>query len=181
MAETALASPFSNYPPYPAALPLESQNTAEMKRLQAVRLYGSGRPVSDIVDVTGCVESSLRRWVGHYKERGIAGLQTNYQGRAQNASKLTEAQRADLNERLRQYRPDQLLPSEIRISTGKFWAVSDLEIVVEQWYGVSYQDRGSYRNLLHRCGFSYQRAERVYKSRPSEADIAEFEAQLEKK
>ena len=159
----------------------ESRDTAEMKRLQAVRLYGSGRSVSDIIDVTGCTESSLRRWVHCYREQGLMGLRTDYSARSQNASKVTEAQPVDLQQRLHQYRPDQILSPEIRIRSGKFWTVSDLAIAVEQWYGAIYRDRGSYRNLLHRCGFSYQQAERVYKSRPSGAEIAEFEAELEKK
>lgn len=159
----------------------ECRDITEMKRLQAVRMYGGGRAVSDIMDVVGYAESSLRRWVQDYRQQGLRGLQTDYGKRAQNASKLTEAQRADLQQRLHQHRPDQIMPPQIRIRAGKFWTVSDLAIVVERWYGVSYKDQGSYRNLLHHCGFSYQRTERVYKSRPSEAAIAEFEAQLEKK
>lgn len=158
-----------------------SDDAAEMKRLQAVRLYGSGRPVTDIMDVTGCTESSLRRWVHQYSKQGLSGLRTDYSARSQNSRKLTEAQCADLQRRLHHYRPDQILAPEVRIEHGQFWTVSDLAIAVEHWYGILYQDRGSYRSLLHRCGFSYQKAERVYKSRPSEAEIAEFEAELEKK
>jgi len=160
---------------------MESRDATEIKRMQAVRLYGSGRTVSDIIDVTGCTERSLRRWVNHYGEKGLMRLQTDYSARSQNASKLAETQQADLQQRLHQYRPDQVLSPEIRNSSGRFWTVSDLAIAVEEWYGVIYQDRGSYRNLLHRCGFSYQKTEKVYKSRPSEVEIAEFEAELEKK
>lgn len=160
---------------------MESRDTTEVKRLQAVRLYGSGRAVSDIMDVTGCTERSLRRWAQHYSEKGLVGLRTDYSARSENASKLSAAQQADLQQRLHQYRPDQILAPAVRINSGRFWTVSDLAIAVEEWYGVSYRDHGSYRNLFHRCGFSYQKAERVYKSRPSEAEIAEFEADLEKK
>ncbi len=31
-----------------------------------------------------------------------------------------------------------------------------------------------------RCGFSYQRTEQIYKSRPSVQEVADFEAELEK-
>lgn len=158
-----------------------SRDTSELKRLQAVRLYGSGRAVADIIEVTGCSESSLRRWVHQYREQGLSGLRTAYSTRSQNSHKLSEAQCADLQQRLQYYRPDQLLAPDVRIEHGQFWTVSDLAIAVEQWYGIIYTDRGSYRNLLYRCGFSYQKAERVYKSRPSEADVAQFEAELEKK
>lgn len=158
-----------------------SRDATELKRLQAVRLYGSGRAVADIIEVTGCAESSLRRWVHQYGDHGLSGLRTDYSSRSQNSRKLSEAQCADLQQRLRDYRPDQLLSPEVRLEHGQFWTVSDLAIAVEHWYGIVYTDRGSYRNLLHRCGFSYQKAERVYKSRPSEAEVAQFEAELEKK
>jgi len=111
------------------------------------------------------------------QQTGLPALRSNWS--TQNASKLTDEQRADLRTRLREYRPDQLLPADIRLSEGWFWTVSDLILVVEQWYGVSYQDAGSYRNLFARCGLSYHRAEQVRKSRPSEAEVAAFEAELE--
>jgi transposase len=98
-----------------------------------------------------------------------------------NASQLTEAQRAELRERLHQYRPDQVLAASQLHSSGQFWTVVDLKNVVQHWYGVAYADMGSYRRLLHRCGFSYQRAERIYKSRPGAQVVADFEAELEKK
>ena len=159
----------------------QTDNVGELKRLQAVRLYGSGQSVAAIKDMTGCAESSIREWVQAYKRDGLAGLRAHYEQSAYNASKLSQAQRADLRERLHNYRPDQVLSPTQRHSQGAFWTVSDLHIVVEQWYSVVYRDGEAYQQLFHQCGFSYQRAERVYKSRPSEADIAAFEADLEKK
>ena len=159
----------------------QTQRAVELKRLQAVRLYGSGMTVQQIMAITGCAESSIRAWARAYKREGMTALQPHYEHSARNASKLTEGQRTDLQQRLQQYRPDQVLATDLRVSQGQFWTVSDLQVVVERWYGVVYQDHGSYRHLLHRCGFSYQRAERVYKSRPNQSDIADFEAELEKK
>lgn len=159
----------------------QTQRAGDLKRLQAVRLYGSGMAVEQITDIVGCGESSIRAWVQDYKREGMSAMQAHYDQSAQNASKLSTAQRADLQQRLHQYRPDQVVAANLRVSQGQFWTVSDLQVVVEQWYGVVYNDLGSYRHLLHRSGFSYQRAERVYKSRPREADIADFEAELEKK
>jgi len=157
----------------------QTRNVYELKRLQAVRLYGSGMPIGQIMDIHTCGESSVREWVQKYQQSGLAALYSHRSN--QNASKLTREQQADLRTRLHSYRPDQVLPAEVRQSTGRFWTVSDLKLAVEQWYGVTYQDAGSYRNLFKRCGFSYQRAERVFKSRPSAADVAAFEADLEKK
>jgi transposase len=159
----------------------QTGSVAELKRLQAVRLYGSGTGMGQIRDITGCAESSIREWVQDYKREGLAGLRPHYERSAQNASKLTAAQRADLNERLHAYRPDQVLAPTLRLSQGQFWTVSDLHLALEAWYGVVYNDPGTYRDLLAACEFSYQRAERVYKSRPSQAEVADFEAELEKK
>jgi transposase len=157
----------------------QTRDVHELKRLQAVRLYGTGMSIGQIMDIHNCGESSIREWVQKYQQTGLPALRSHWS--TKNASKLTGEQQTDLRTRLHEYRPDQLLPAEVRVSAGQFWTVSDLMLVVEQWYDVTYQDAGSYRNLFKRCGFSYHRAERVYKSRPSEADLAEFEAELEKK
>ena len=157
----------------------QTRDVHELKRLQAVRLYGTGMAIAHIKDIHHCGESSIREWVHKYQQQGLPSLRSQWS--TQNASKLTSEQLADLRARLQQYCPDQLLPAEVRQSSGPFWTVSDLKLVVERWYGVTYQDAGSYRNLFKRCGFSYRRAEQVYKSRPREAEVAEFEAELEKK
>src|SRR5574341_1192568 len=148
----------------------QSRDRHEIKRLQAVRLYGSGRSMATILNiVVGTSESSIRQWAQHYREEGIAGLRSKWQGN--NARKLSHAQRAELRERLQQKSPEQW-----RMSEGHFWTVSDLEMAVQQWYGVSYRSPRSYVSLLHECGFSYQRTEKVYRSRASERENADFEA-----
>lgn len=151
-----------------------TRDVHELKRLQAVRLYGNGMDMETIREMVGCGESSIRQWVQQYQTSGQKGLRSHWRGG--NANKLSEAQRAELRQRLHQYRP-----RDLHISRGEFWTVSDLSVAVERWYGVVYQSQDSYADLLHACGFSYQRAERGYRSRPQEADIAAFEAELEKK
>jgi len=95
--------------------------------------------------------------------------------------KLSREQRSDLKKRLDAYRPDQVIEPELRISQGQFWTVSDLSLVVERWYAVSYRCRDSYVALLHECRFSQQQTERVYRSQPDVRVVADFEAWLEKK
>ena len=154
-------------------------NVHELKRLQAVRLYGSGVELADIVDTVGQGERSMWRWVSDYRRDGLSGLQPGWAG--QNAAKLSAAQRATIKSKVESYRPDQLLPRDVRVSQGEFWTVSDLQVAVKTWYGVEYASEDSYRTLLHEAGLSYQRTEGVYRSKPSQATIAEFEAGLEKK
>jgi putative transposase len=158
---------------------VEANNVQELRRLQAVRLYGEGKPVQEILNMVGGSWRSLMDWCQRYRAEGIAGLASKYQG--QNAAKVTHQQRRELAEKLRQYRPDQVIPAEIRISQGKFWTISDLKIVVKEWYGVTYQSDTSYRNLLHTSRFSLQMPESRYRHRPDDLTVAEFEAEVEKK
>jgi transposase len=106
-------------------------------------------------------------------------LKSHWQG--ENALKLSREQRADLKQRLHAYRPDQVIAPDMRVSQGIFWTVSDLRIVVKTWYEVEYRTDDSYRTLLHESGLSYQRTEKVYRSRPDEQTVADFESELEKK
>ena len=62
---------------------------------------------------------------------------------------------------------------------GQFWTVEDLIEAVRKQYGVEYKSHTSYTNLLSLCGFSYQKAEKIFKSR-SQTKVADFEEQLEK-
>ena len=98
-----------------------------------------------------------------------------------NNAKLTPAQRVEVIERVKTYRPDQLLPAEVRISRGEFWTVSDLQIGVQRWYGVTWRSTNSYRAVLHESRLSVQQVENTYRSRPNDLTVAEFEARLEKK
>jgi transposase len=156
-----------------------TRDAYELKRLQAVRLYGSGVPSEQIRQLVGCGERSIRQWSQCYQQAGLTGLKSHWQG--ENALKLSRAQRSDLKQRLQQWQPNQIISAEVRISQGQFWTVSDLQIVVEQWYGVRYVTRDSYQTLLQECGFSYQHTEKVYRSQPDAQTVADFEAALEKK
>lgn len=157
----------------------QTRDVRELRRLQAVRLYGQGVATQTIMELVQCSDRRIREWSQKYKQSGVVGLSSHWQG--ENALKLKREQRADLRQRLHQYRPDEVIRSDLRISQGQFWTVSDLEIVVEMWYEVRYQTEVSYRNLFHECGFSYQRTEAVYRSRPDGQTVSDFEADLEKK
>jgi len=157
----------------------QTRDAYELRRLQAVRLYGSGVATRDIMSVVNCSDRRIREWSQQYGQQGVEGLKSHWQG--ENALKLSREQRAALKDRLQFYRPDQVIAEHVRVSRGQFWTISDLQIVVKTWYGVEYRTPDSYRTLLHECGFSYQRTEQVYRSRPSDQEVADFEAALEKK
>lgn len=150
----------------------------ELKRLQAVRLYGTGEAVETIQKLVGCGPASPRQWASVYRQGGLVALHTIWA--SGNANKLTDEQRQDLFAKVEQYSPEQIIAPEMRVERGVFWTVSDLHIVVEQGYGVTYDSPTSYRKLLHACGLSYQKVEKVYRSQPGAVQLADFEAELEK-
>jgi transposase len=156
----------------------QSKHGPTRSRYQAVRLYGKGYEVCEILDITGCSRSSLMEWCHRFLAQGAEGLQD--QRRGGNRAKLSPVQLRDLSERLHQYTPAQVLGPHASSPSGLFWTVEDLQRVLEAWYEVSYSGRPSYTTLLARCGFSYQRPAKVYKSR-QEHKVMDFEEQLEKK
>jgi transposase len=155
-----------------------TRDVRELKRLQAVRLYGTGERVETIQKLVGCGPVSPAQWAVEYRRGGLAALKSHWA--VGNAQKLTDEQRRDLFEKMEQYEPQQGIVPEVRVERGSFWTVSDLQIVIEQWYGVSYHSPTSYRNLLHASGLSYQKVEKVYRSQPGAVQLADFEADLEK-
>lgn len=150
---------------------------ATRTRCQAVRLYAEGYSSKGILAIARCSYESLMNWWRSYREQGISGLEDKRNGG--NRALLTTEQRAELRELVHTYTPVQLLGAESAIADGQFWSVPDLETVVMQRYQVRYSSLNSYRSLFKECGFSYQRSQKVYRSR-SEAKVAEFEEQLEK-
>lgn len=160
-----------------AALKQAEQQTkrpSELRWMQAVRLFGSGMDVEQVMEVTGLSERTIQRQAARYREAGVAGLRERRLGG--NRALLTDEQRTEIAEKLHQYRP-----VDLKVSERTYWTVSDLAVVVEQWYGVVYKALDGYYDLLHASGFSLQRSTTVYRHQPSAAALAEFEAGLEKK
>jgi transposase len=146
-------------------------------RYQAVRLYAEGYGVAQISAITGCHRARLMEWCRKYGEQGVNGLLDHRGG--DHRSHLNTAQMKDLCERLHQYSPRDVMGGATATSSGQYWTVRDLAQVIARWYGVTWRSGASYQAVFKHCGFSYQRTEKVYKSRRSE-QVADFEAELEK-
>jgi len=157
----------------------ETREAITLRRLQGVRMYGSGLDMALIQQVTGAARRTVDDWVQAYRAKGVAGLCPGWRGG--NNRKLTIEARRDLTTKLSQMTVTQALNEEERGNDSQFWTIEALERAVEKWYGVRYQSRESYRRLLVEAGLSVQQPEGIYRSRPSEAVIAEFEADAEKK
>lgn len=156
----------------------QAKGGATRTRLQAVKLYLQRYPVSEILEITGCSRTSLMEWCSKYRGGGIAMLEDHRGGPIR--AKLRLGQVEELSQKLRQYKPYDLLGPAAHTPSGQYWTVEDLAQAVEKWYGVTWKSRTSYHDLLDQCGFSYQRTEKVYKSR-REREVAEFEAMVEKR
>lgn len=153
------------------------KDAATSKKLLSIRLYGTGRPVATILELFGGSRSSLMNWCRQYQEAGGSGLTDKRVGG--NSRKLTMSHRAELQERVHRYTPRQVLGAETATSSGQHWTAGDLQAALYKWYGVIYHSPSSYWLLLGKCGLSYQRTEKIFKSR-SEFKVADFEEQLEK-
>lgn len=156
-----------------------ADDAQEQRRWQAVRLYGEGWRVDDIEAITGCSETSLRRWARQYRQQGVDGLRSQWRGG--NRARLSAVQREQVKATVQQTRPDQVLGAQQRRRELPFWTVEDVMVLVEQRYGVRWHSRTSYLTLLHECGLRVQRVNKQYRSRPSAQTIADAQATLEKK
>lgn len=154
-----------------------TKDAATRTRYQAVILYTQGYPVEEICRITGCHRTSLMEWCRKYRQQGEAGL-TDHRGGPHRA-KLSAAQVDELQRKLGVYTPRDLFGPETHTASGQHWTVEDLAHSTQQWYAVVWASRSSYHRLLARCGFSYQRTEKVYKSR-RQRSVSDFEAQVEK-
>jgi transposase len=145
-------------------------------RLQAVRLYGSAYPLAQVQEIAGCSRTALMDWTRRYRSHGVAGLADRRLGG--NRAKLTPPQRQTVHAYLQQYTPRQLFGPDAATADGQFWTVPDLKRAVKMWFGVAWSSLTSYISLLNDGNFSYQRTQKVYKSR-READVMVFDEVLE--
>ncbi len=146
-------------------------------RYQAVRLYGSGYPLAEVMQITGCSRTSLLEWCRAYRHYGVAGLVDQRNGG--NSAKLSASELERLANQLHQYKPNQLFAAGEYTGNGEFWQVADVAQLLQRQYGVSYKSPNSYRTVLKRCGLSCQRPAQQYQSR-SETKVMAFDEALEK-
>ena len=129
------------------------------------------------------VQLDTRNWTRAYPERGLTAWRDHRQGG--NRARLTPEQIEAVQTQLHRFAPAQLLGAvrDNCVGDGQFWNVPDLARLLERDFGVIYDSLTSYRTLMQlmqKCGLSYQRPAKQYKSH-SEVKVMDFEEQLEKK
>lgn len=159
------------------AAQLSSEDAASALRYQAVRLYGLGYAVATIQEICECGLPSIWEWNRKYHSQGVTGLIDQRQGG--NRAALQPLELEALHGWLHAYKPKQLLGPDEYSGNGEFWSLAALACLVEKRFGVRYQSLTSYRNLLVKCEFSYQRTTQQYQS-CSPSKVMAFEEELEK-
>jgi len=154
-----------------------SEDAASALRYQAVRLYGLGYAVATIQEICACGLPSIWEWNRKYHSQGVAGLVDQRQGG--NHAGLQPLQRETLHGWLHEYKPNQLLGTIDHQGNGEFWSLTAVAYLVEKRFGVRYKSRTSYRNLMVKCEFSYQRTTQQYQSCSLDKGMA-VEEELEK-
>lgn len=159
------------------AAQMSSEDAASAKRYQAVRLYGLGYAVETIQEICECGLPSLWEWNRKYHAQGVTGLVDQRQGG--NRAALQPWALEALHGWLHTYKPNQILGPDEYSGNGEFWSLAALACLVEKRFNVRYQSLTSYRNLLAKCDFSYQRTTQQYQS-CSPYKVMAFEEELEK-
>lgn len=120
----------------------ETTDVRELKRAVSVKLGVGGMAAEAVGAVLQVTPRAVRKWQRRYEREGVAGLQVRNRG---SESYLGVEQRHEL---------DAWLEAQ---ETLTLEAVRD---EIEARYGIVYQSKQSYYELLEASGFSYHRTEK---------------------
>ena len=145
----------------------------EYIRVHAVLLKKKGYSLKEIIDITGKSLVAIQGWITDYNKRGVDGLLTQKRAVAPRA-KLSNKEKDHVKQIITDHKPQELG------YTGDFWSVPIVKQLVKDEYGVTYETAKAYRDLLHYCGFSYQKAEFIDRRKNNQSQ-GHFKKQFEKK
>lgn len=114
----------------------------ELKRALAVKMRLQGMKHDKIQAVLGVRSSYISRWESRYRQQGVAGLHSKYQG---SQGYLTQTQRQEVTDSIRQQ------------SHRSLWELMDY---IQKHYGVVYSSLQSYYDLLKQAGMSWHRGKK---------------------
>ena len=119
-----------------------SADVREVKRGLSVKMVESGWSPAAVSELLNVSEPYISKWKGRYEAEGAAGLRVGYQG---SEGYLTEAQREAV----------------VRwIGGQETLSVEELRDYLETTFGVVYQSKQSYYDLLSAGGMSYHKSEK---------------------
>jgi putative transposase len=139
----------------------ETTDVRELKRALSVKLSEGGMKTEAIGEVLQVTPRAVRKWRRRYEREGVAGLQVRYRG---SESYLSVEQRRELEDWLGGQ--ETLTLEEVRDE-------------IEARYGLVYQSKQSYYDLLDASGLRYHRTEKSNPKR-DEAQVLERREEIKK-
>ncbi len=125
-----------------AALIEETKDARELKRALSVKMVMSGMAATQVGELLQVTPQYVRKWQGRYAMEGVDALRLGYRG---SESYLSEEQRQEIEE---------------WIGAHETVTVEAVRDYLEAQYGVVYQSKQSYYDLLEAGGMSYHRSEK---------------------
>jgi putative transposase len=137
---------------------IDSPEGREIKRAVAVKMVIQGFKTKDICELLEVSNSFVSKWKTTYENEGAEGLRLHYKG---GTGFLTEAQREEVI---------------IHLKDKTHYSVEALSAWVEQRYGVVYQSKQSYYDLLKEAGLTWHRTQAVNPKRDEDEVLLKREA-----
>jgi putative transposase len=139
----------------------ETTDVRELKRAVSVKLGAEGMATEAIGAILQVTPRAVRTWRRRYEREGVEGLQVRYRG---SESYLRVEQRQELEDWL---------------GVQETITVEEVRDELEARYGIVYQSKQSYYDLLDASGLSYHRTEKGNPKR-SEAQVRERREEIKK-
>jgi putative transposase len=139
----------------------ETTDVRELKRAVSVKLREGGMPTEAIGEVLQVSVRTVRAWHQRYEREGVEGLRGHYRG---SESYLSVEQRQAM---------EDWLGAQATIT------VEEVRDELEARYGIVYQSKQSYYDLMAASGLSYHRTEKGNPKR-NEAQVLERREEIKK-
>jgi len=139
----------------------ETKDARELKRALSVKMGLGGRATVDIGELLHVTPRYVRKWRGRYEREGVGALRVGYRG---SESYLSVEQRRELEDWL---------------GAQETVTVEEVRDYIEAHYGVVYQSKQSYYEVLEASGLSYHRTEKGNPKR-NEAQVLERREEIKK-
>jgi putative transposase len=129
---------------------IDSKEGRKVKRAVAVKMVLLGFKTQEICDVLAVSDSFVSKWKTIYENEGAKGLLLHYQG---SKGFLTEHQRNEII---------------FYLKCRTHYSIEELRDLIESQYGIIYQSKQSYYDLLKDAGMSWHKTQPINPKRDEE-------------
>ena len=129
---------------------IDAPEGREIKRALAVKMVRLDFKTKDICDLLEVSDAFVSKWKTIYEEKGAGALRLGYRG---SAGFLSESQRRKLC---------------FYLKDKPHVSLEGLRDIIKAWYGVVYQSKQSYYDVLREAGFSWHRSQATNPKRDAE-------------